>query len=61
MLLVFKVVIMQDNTSHSVLEEMHAISHECTVSLLMRADEQLFLLFFWLALRNTRQSCCSIC
>lgn len=61
MLVVSKVVIMKDNTSHSMLKEMHAILHECTLSLLMCANEQLFLFFFWLALRNTRQSCCIIC
>ena len=54
-------VITKENTSHSILEEMHAVLHECTVSLLKRANEQLFLLFFWLALKNTRQSCCIIC
>lgn len=53
MIIVSKVIIiMKDNTSHSILEEMHAVLHECVVSLLMRANEQLFLLFFWLALKK---------
>lgn len=46
-----KVVIM-----YFMLKEMPAVLHDCAVSLLMLVNKQLFLIFFWLALRSTRQS-----
>lgn len=50
MIMAFKVVII-----YFMLKEMPAVLRDCAVSLLMLANKQLFLIFFWLALRNTRQ------
>lgn len=50
------VITVKGNTSHSMLE-VHAALCECPVSMSVCANEQLVLLFFWVALQNTRQSC----
>lgn len=51
MIMVSKVVII-----YFMFKAMPAVLHDCAVSSLMLANKQLFLIFFWLALRNTRQS-----